>query len=909
MGDVDSFVLARYGNGRFRPSLRRWGFVACAIAGTLTLAPNGLGALGGWTAGGPEGALATSVVVHPTAPGVVYAGVQSGIYRSANSGLLWDRVYDHEGVYIEVLAIAPTSPPTVFANDGGLVRSTDEGRTWSRTSLPGTYPTAVVVHPSQPSTVYASVSGSGVGVYRSDDAGVTWRRLSEGLIPPVSTSADDVLSLAISPSDPSVLFAGKRGYPGMFKSVDGGLSWEVSGLPNRSPADNHAIAVDPSSPDTIYIGGGGVAKSTDGGATWVGLRGPVDPVSGVDLLNHVRAIVISPTSPTTILVGTAWAGVFRTEDGGQSWERTNSGLGLAPFSSDMPAPDLAIDSFGTIFAAAAGPSIGGGVFSSRDGGSTWAATSKGITSTQVSSIAVTPTRSHTVFTSYLGFVYRTTDSGMTWTRDQAGLPGRQVGAVGISPANPDQAFAAVKPNPDGSGQPIFGSSDGGRTWTPTAAAFGGYSTALVVTPGASPTILAGPDLGSGEFGRFGLGVYRSVNLGASWTFAFLDPVEMPQLADLAVDPRDPAIVYATTQTQSVFKSRDRGLTWTIALRAPYVFGANGIVVAPSDSSTVYAALGQNGVYKSADGGWSWTRTSAGLPAVSVNDVTVHPRSASVVYAATDDGVFTTGDGGATWAAAAGGLPGHRISFIAMHPLEPFTVFAATRGSGVFTLTPAIGLSVAVVANSPKVLVNQVLRSSLKVTNAGPQASAATRLIIDAPGAIGVTSTKGACSLGQTITCELGVISAQDAATIEVSRRAVVVGSATGRASVSGVESEPSSGDNAATWTTSIERQVIRRFAPVCIAQRRRPTEQCRLNLRFVLSHPSAVSITLRRIGSTRVRFVGRFNGKSGSNRIAVPATATKRLPRGRYIVTLRAESNGIGLAIARTRVRITPSPR
>ena len=165
-----------------------------------------------------------------------------------------------------------------------------------------------------------------------------------------------VLGVGLNPSNPSVVYAMTYG-SGMYKSVNAGASW--------FPISNgisylvlQAMAVDPSNPNTLYAGTygdatypyNGVFKSTDGGANWAKTGDMVNRWNGVDYRNAVvYALAVDPNNPNRIFAGTrmkglpsGWlggGGVFRSENGGASWQPVNYGL---PYE-DLYIYDLAVD--------------------------------------------------------------------------------------------------------------------------------------------------------------------------------------------------------------------------------------------------------------------------------------------------------------------------------------------------------------------------------------------------------------------------------------------------------------------------------------------------------------------------------------------------------------------------------------
>jgi hypothetical protein len=171
-----------------------------------------------------------------------------------------------------------------------------------------------------------------------------------------------IYALAVDPNTPTTLYAGTYG-GGVFKSTDGGATWSAvnTGLSNKSV---WALAIDPTAPNTLYAGTyGGVFKSTDGGASWSanGLTG-----------NGVFALAIDPNTPTTLYAGTN-GGVFKSTNSGATWSATGTGpTNVRALVIDPTTPT-------TLYAG-----TNGGVFKSADGGVNWSATGAGPTNVRAS---------------------------------------------------------------------------------------------------------------------------------------------------------------------------------------------------------------------------------------------------------------------------------------------------------------------------------------------------------------------------------------------------------------------------------------------------------------------------------------------------------------------------------------------
>ena len=268
---------------------------------------------GTWTVASP-GRVIHAVAVDPTTAATVYTGTDNGVYKSTDGGVT-SAVVGLKFNDVWALVIGPTSPTTLYAcRTSGVYKSSDAGSTWIATSLtgsPGSL-TVLAVDPQTPTTVYAG----GSGLYRSTDAGVTWTPASAGL-------ADGVYSLAIDPSRPATLYAGT--YLGVYKSTDSGGSWTQTSL---KWLDVNALAVDPAATATVYAGteeGGGVFRSTNSGATWTAVNKGLPRTT-------VSELVISPTVPSTVYVGTTTAGVWQSSD------PTPADADLALALSDYPDP-------------------------------------------------------------------------------------------------------------------------------------------------------------------------------------------------------------------------------------------------------------------------------------------------------------------------------------------------------------------------------------------------------------------------------------------------------------------------------------------------------------------------------------------------------------------------------------------
>jgi hypothetical protein len=226
------------------------------------------------------------------------------VWRSTDAGLTWAPASFAPGP-ISILRVDPASASTVWAGtDSGLFRSTDGGRTWSKVLDQG-YIAAIALSPSSPSVIYA---GSLVyGAFRSVDGGETWVPLPS-LGTPVGIVTIEISSLAVDPTDARRVFASSRPVfhglgrppelPSLYRSTDGGDSWTPV-----LTAGGFRILVAPTSPPTMYeVGLFSVYRSDDGGDSW-SLKAASSPVGASD-------VTIDLSDPST-LYGATSSGISR----------------------------------------------------------------------------------------------------------------------------------------------------------------------------------------------------------------------------------------------------------------------------------------------------------------------------------------------------------------------------------------------------------------------------------------------------------------------------------------------------------------------------------------------------------------------------------------------------------------------
>ena len=395
-----------------------------------------------------------ALAADPETAGVLYAGlretadrgVDGGVYRSVDGGATWTSA--SEGLPLPVtvleLAVQPDDPDTLYAGTTrGVFRSTDGGDSWAPTDdrLP-TPVASVAVDPLRPARLYTGSDDRRLFV--SDDAGQSWDRTGDA-IPrrTFDTVTRPIEVVTVAPGDPSVVFAAGGFFEGdevvLVRSTDRGVTFERAPAPGTG--DVREIDVDPRDATRVLAAvgnGGGVFVSTDQGASWRStLSGHIDVLeraaSNPDVLYAGTTLFPVPPDPTA-------QGVCRSDDNGESWTCSDSGL-----EEGFRISALAVDprDAATVYAALQIGRPGDpdpvttAVHRSADGGVTWTEIGTEIGFPEgpvIADLAIDPRAPRTIWagTERSG-VYRGTDAGATWTAVSAGLTHPRVTELAFAP--------------------------------------------------------------------------------------------------------------------------------------------------------------------------------------------------------------------------------------------------------------------------------------------------------------------------------------------------------------------------------------------------------------------------------------------------------------------------------------------
>ena len=551
--------------------------------------------------------------------------------------------------------------------------------------------TAVAGHPAHPFTFYLGATGG--GVWKTADYGTTWNPISDGYF-----ETGSIGSIRVAPSDPEIVYVGTGSDGirsnvivgrGMYRSEDAGVTWERIGLVEMGQIA--AVEVHPTNPDIAYAAAlgnpwakspqRGVYRTRDGGGSWDRVLFASDSVGAVDLeLNPANpneiyaAMWRGQRQPWTIISGMEASagedGIWKSTDGGDSWRIVTEGLptgliGKIDLSVSADAPSR-------VYALVETTDPDEGLYRSDDFGETWEMVSnqRGIMNRPFYYTGVTadPTDADHVYVNNEGY-YESTDGGRTLERRPT--PHGDNHDLWINPENPR---IQIQSNDGGANVTL----DGGATWStqynqPTAELYqvdiddnfpywlyaGQQDNSTIRVPSNPPeTRSAGGHTGAWEA------------IGGCET----GPV-VPK-------PGDPSIVYANCKGRFGRYNRETGQEKQYYVGFVNIYGTNPadlpyrfqrvvpIEVSPHDPSTVYH--GSQFVHKTTDEGVTWERISPDLTAFRperqmvsggpiTRDITGEehysvlyaveesPIGAGVIWAGANDGpVHVTRDGGLTW---------------------------------------------------------------------------------------------------------------------------------------------------------------------------------------------------------------------------------------------------------------------
>ena len=643
-----------------------------------------------WRMIGPfRGGRALTAVGVPGQPSVFYFGaVGGGVWKTSNAGRTWTPIFDAEPIAsIGAIAVAPSNPNVIYVGSGeadmrddisygnGMYKSTDAGKTWARIGLEDSRQIGqIVVDPRNPDRVWVAALGhayganSERGVFRSTDGGKSWQKV---LFKDENTGAID---LALDPRDSRTVYA---------------ALWQT----RRPPWEVYPPS---------YGTGSGLYKSTDGGDNWQHLLGHGLPSEGLGRMG----IAIVPATPDRIylLVDAKEGGVYRSDDAGATWQRTDS--------------------------------------ESRIWGRGW----------YFGGITADPKNPDVVYVCNTS-TYRSTDGGKSFDAIRGAPGGDDYHNLWIYPDDPARMILS-------SDQGVVISVDGARTWSswynqPTAQFY------HVITDTHFPYWVCGPQQDSGSLctvsrshsGTISSRDWRPIGVGGESHYVAPDPLDSnilyggsfgaavgkynlttgetqdiaPSLAHpgnyrrtwtlpTVFSPRDPHELYFSTQV--LFRTKDGGNTWQVlspdltredpgappnldlvtVADVPASEGKRrGVIytIAPSPlvAGEIWIGTDDGLIQVTRDDGKTWHNVTppelTPWSKVGILEASRHDRN--TVYAAIDrhrledlsPHIYRTHDGGQTWQEISKGIPeGSYVNAVREDPVRKGLLYAGTE-TGVF----------------------------------------------------------------------------------------------------------------------------------------------------------------------------------------------------------------------------------
>lgn len=570
-------------------------------------------------------------------------------------------------------------------------KSTNGGDTWMSLNLSATRAIACVAN--NPSIVYAGANDGSTtqGIYKSTNGGATWVQKNYGL------THFTVKRLAVSPHDPNVIYAGmflldlSQGTGWLFKSTDGGESWNSVPPFNTLSTNITDIVFDPTDPNRVWVSANnpnsddnsGVWRTDNNGATWerkVGGMGANERrIGGLD------AVHSSPSTLYCATLSSAISRIYKTTDAGDSWAIQYSGGSTTSFRGVKTDPFSA----SYIYAIADGAS---GVLVSANSGSTWEWRNVGLYDyANGRSIAVNPQTSGMIYAGSAAAFYRSPFRGAGWEEKTRGMWTAKTTSVAVNGTKlftgAQRPFSPNSHNYSLVNRRLDEYSDWNvmhSTWAYRSQGVIDLSVHDIVNGTANPDLVLAVGYRNFVTGQ-GPFVLRSTDNGITWGMVFTPSGANQYGYDVDFDPANENILYAAIDNGAsgkIYKSTNAGASWfSVNTQADRVFAVEVSPQSGSPSQTIYAYGEGIRIIKSTNAGSSWAPANGGLPTgLTVYDLSIDPSSPDVVYAGTSQGIYKSTNGGTGWAAL-GNSPQATITSLAVHPYTTQTIYAATNQVG------------------------------------------------------------------------------------------------------------------------------------------------------------------------------------------------------------------------------------
>lgn len=633
------------------------------------------------------------IAFHPTDKSTFWIGAPSGgLWKTTDGGLNWTVLTDN----LPVIGVSEIFIPndyetskTIFIATGdrdagdnysiGVLKSTDDGQTWSTTGLTFNVAsryriTRMLVHPTQQNIMYVATNG---GIYKTINGGTDWSMVKSG------TFFDMEFK---SGGEDTVLYAATADYNGsplLYKTKDAGVNWNVK-YSFPTAAYRVELAVAKSNSSVVYAlssktngGMDGIYKSTDGGESFAKVYDGT--VSGKNLLNwHANStdatgqgwydltLSVSPINENEVYLGgiNSW----KSTNGGTSWFIINHWYGKDGIPAVHADKHYMIFQDGTTFFEA----NDGGLYKTTNGGSTWTDLTDGMVISQMYKLSASQTVKDKVITGLQDNGSKLVESG-AW-EDVKGGDGMEC-LIDYLDANIQYATYAEGQidrtlNNWQSSVDISANIPGGPS--------GAWVTPYVIDPKDNKVLYVGY-----------ADVWKTTDRGDSWTKISAVNIS-DNIRSMAIASSNNQVLYIASLNQ-LYKTIDGGKNWVnLTQKLPSTGTITSITIDDMDYNKIWITFGEynsDRIFESNNAGDNWTNISSGLPLIPVSTIVKNKLSKTQqLYAGTDVGVFIK-EGNADWTLFSNNLPSVVVSELEIHydNANPSNsvLYAATYGRGLW----------------------------------------------------------------------------------------------------------------------------------------------------------------------------------------------------------------------------------
>lgn len=579
--------------------------------------------------------LASAAFITLTA--LILYGLQPGRMESPDNAAGWQPI-GPEGGNIGAFAPAPDDPNDVLAivsssysGPSFVFRTLNAGKSWNKVAKIDKLVNDIIRDSSNPSIIYGAAKDR---FYKSVDGGKSWKFVL------FERKFFTWGRMAVDPASPDHIYiSGSYIYKSydtclaVAKSVNGGDSWAIKQVfPTSDSGQASTIALDPKKPSTVYLGGyvatdkyhARLCKSTDGGTTWEDISGPIAETPD--------DIAVDPVNPKNLFVGCE-NGLYKSTNGGKTLTKSSGNLHAHKFAFDPANPKV-------IYAGGNAE-----VFKSMNGGSSWTKYSKGLFGS-VRCFALTTSG---ILSGTGCGVYGSADGGKTWQPSQAGIAQSDTMALAVSPSDPKSVYTSVY------GLSLFYSPNGGASWEKTSnpgkEAYA-YIQSLAIHPTAPHLLYA---VYNGEDVEGGL--YRTPDAGLKWT-----RILNRSVSDVSINNKDPRNLFALGYTKSgknyistLLRSFDGGDHWvSFPVPANVPSMPYSMACHPEDPGIVYIGAARMDhyrgvIFKTVDGCKTWNMIQyTGKSGDYPYSMALDPNNTNRILVGTPYGIYRSEDGGQTW---------------------------------------------------------------------------------------------------------------------------------------------------------------------------------------------------------------------------------------------------------------------